>query len=378
MSLFKRQSNMKIFKFQSKLNFLALVLFLALMPGVINAKSMEFILIPPNQPIEVFGNAWQIFADGDLDLQSADKLKQLIKSNKIPDRSRIYLNSSGGSLAGGIELGKIIRENGLYTNVGKLDGIKEESKIKGITWKDSLISPANCLSACVLSYMGGEFRFLLNKSNLGVHRFYGGNSAMDSDITQIASSYVLKYINSMGVNESIFHEMVKVGRDDINILSKILASKLNLINEGYGNTVWSIESTTGGIYVKGERNTWRGVNKFLVVCDSTNKKIFQTFIFDTEGRDKDLVKMQSVSMFLNSKQIPIERYTWGKPLIINNTATVYTSLPQETLSALLKSESIGIAYQYAYNAPVFIGFDEMDLLSGKEKIENIIKLCKKN
>jgi hypothetical protein len=201
---------------------------------------------------------------------------------------------------------------------------------------------------------------------------------MDSDITQIASSYVLKYISSMGVNESIFHEMVKVGRDDINILSKISASKLNLINEGYGNTVWSIESTTGGIYVKGERNTWRGVNKFLVVCDSTNKKIFQTFIFDTEGRDKDLVKMQSVSMFLNSKQIPIEKYTWGKPLIINNIATVYTSLPQETLSALIKSESIGIAYQYAYNAPVFIGFDEMDLLSGKEKIENIIKLCKKN
>jgi hypothetical protein len=374
---FKRQSNMKIYKFQSKLNFLALVLFSALVPGVINAKSMEFILIPPNQPIEVFGNAWQIFADGDLDLQSADKLKQLIKSNKIPDRSKIYLNSSGGSLAGGIELGKIIRENGLYTNVGKLDGIKEESKIKGITWKDSLISPANCLSACVLSYMGGEFRFLLNKSNLGVHRFYGGNSAMDSDITQIASSYVLQYINSMGVNESIFHEMVKAGRDEINILTKNLSNQLNLVNEGYANTAWSIESTTGGIYVKGERNTWRGVNKFLIACDTTNKKIFQTFIFDTEGREKDLAAMKSISLFLNSKQIPVEKHVWTKPLIINKNATIYMTLPPEMLRSLIKADSIGIAYQYSFNAPVFLGFDEMNLTNGKEKIENILKLCKK-
>lgn len=366
-------NNLKI-----KLTFLNLIIFSLFLPGVIKAKSMEFQLIPPNQPIEVFGNAWQIFADGEVDFQSAEKLKNLINSNKIPDRSRIYLSSSGGSLSGGIELGKVIREKGLYTNVGKLDSVKEESKLKGIIWKDPLIIPANCLSACVLSFMGGEFRFLIDKSNLGVHRFYGGSSAMDSDVTQITSSYVLQYINSMGVSESIFHEMVKAGKDEINILPKNLSSKLNLVNEGYANTVWSIESTNGGIYVKGERSTWRGVNKFLIACDTSNKKIFQTFIFDTEGRDKDLAAMQRVSLFINSKQIPIEKHVWTKPLVINNIATVYMTLPQELLNSLIKSDSIGIAYQYALNAPVFLGFDGMNLSNGKEKIENILKLCKKN
>jgi hypothetical protein len=368
---------MKIHKIFKKFKFPTLILFSVLMSGTINAKSMDFKLIPPNQPIEVFGNAWQIFADGELDLQSAEKLKQLIITNKIPERSRIYINSNGGSLSGGVELGKLIREKGLYTNVGKLDGVKEESKIKGITWKEPLISPASCMSACVLSYMGGEFRFLLDKSSLGVHRFYSGNGVIDSDITQIASSYVLQYISSMGVNESLFHEMAKAGKDEINILPKTLSNKLNLVNEGYGNTVWTIESTTGGIYVKGERSTWRGINKFLIACDTTNKKLFQAFIFDTEGRDKDLAAMQSVSMFLNSKQIPIEKIIWTKPLVINNIATVYVTLPVELLNSLTKSESIGVAYQYAYKAPVFIGFDGMELSNGREKIDNILKLCKK-
>jgi hypothetical protein len=356
----------------------SLVILLFLNIETANARSMEFKLIPPNQPIELFGNAWQIFAEGELDSKSAEKLQKLIEINKIPDRSRIYLNSLGGSLSGGIELGKVIRKNGLYTNVGKLDGIKEENKIKGITWKDPLISSANCMSACVLSYMGGTFRFLINKSNLGVHRFYSGNGQMDSDIAQITSSYVLQYINSMGVDDSIFHEMVKVGKDDINILSKNLSNKLNLVNEGFGITAWTLQSANGGIYVKGERNTWRGVNKFLTACDISNKKIFQTFIFDTEGRDQDLAKMQSVSIFINSKAIPVEKYMWSKPIISNNVLTVYMTLPQELMLAIINSESIGVAFQFAYDAPFFLGFEGMNSSDGKEKLENIAKLCKNN
>ena len=368
---------MKIKNFKICLIVTTTLLFLSLIPEITYAKSMEFKLIQPNEPMELFGNAWQIFADGELDSESPQRLQRLIDTNKIPNRSRIYLNSNGGSLSGGIELGKVIRKNGLYTDVGKLDGVVEESKLKGIIWKNPIISPTECVSACVFAYMGGEFRFLKSNSNLGVHRFYAGNVVMDSDITQIASSYVLQYINSMGVNEAVFHEMVKAGKDEVNILTKILASKLNLVNEGYGTTAWSIESITGGIYVKGERNTWRGLNKFLIACDSNKKKLFQTFIFDTEGRNNDLSNMQSVSIFLNSKQIPIEKYVLGKPLIANNIATVMMMLPNELLNKFVKVEIIGIAFQYNYEAPFFLGFNEMNLFDGKEKIENVIKLCSK-
>ena len=52
---------MKIHKIFKKFKFPTLILFSVLMSGTINAKSMDFKLIPPNQPIEVFGNAWQIF-----------------------------------------------------------------------------------------------------------------------------------------------------------------------------------------------------------------------------------------------------------------------------------------------------------------------------
>ena len=368
-----KKNNIKIF-----ISITTALLLGTLIPEAVNAKPMEFKLIPPNQPVELFGNAWQIFADGELDSKSAEKLQKLIDKNKIPDRSRIYLSSLGGSLVGGIELGKVIRKNGLFTNVGKLQGIKEENKIKGVTWKEPLISPSNCMSACVLSYMGGSFRFLIKNSDLGVHRFYSGSRFMDSDAAQITSSYVLQYISSMGVDDSIFHEMVKAGKDEINILPRTVSNKLNLVNEGYSNTSWTLQSINGGIYVKGERDTWRGVNKFLTACDTSTKKLFQTFIFDTEGRDQDLAKMQSVSIFTNSKTIPIEKYMWSKALIANNTLTAYMTLPTDLLVTLINSESIGVAFQYAHDAPFFLGFEGMNLSEGKDKLENIIKLCKNN
>jgi hypothetical protein len=99
------------------------------------AEQIQFYAYPPPTPIQIFGNAWSIFADGVIDEDAAVRLKKLIEDDHIPAKSMLALNSPGGSLIGGMKLGKVIREAGLATYVGvKGDDshsiVKPESGVK--------------------------------------------------------------------------------------------------------------------------------------------------------------------------------------------------------------------------------------------------------
>jgi peptidoglycan hydrolase-like protein with peptidoglycan-binding domain len=80
---------------------------------------MQFRAYRPMQAVAIFGNAWHIYADGVLDADAATRLDKLITDNDIPSGSTFILNSPGGSLLGGMKLGRTIREKGLLTYVGR-------------------------------------------------------------------------------------------------------------------------------------------------------------------------------------------------------------------------------------------------------------------
>jgi hypothetical protein len=59
----------------------------------------------------------------------------------------VWLDSNGGDIDAGMELGRLLRDRGVYTLVGKND---------------------QCMSACVFVFMGGERRSVAGR--LGIHR----------------------------------------------------------------------------------------------------------------------------------------------------------------------------------------------------------------
>ena len=63
------------------------------------------------------GCAW-IVAEGEITRETPQKFKKFLKEED-PGAFIVVLNSPGGNLFGGIELGRIIRENGFHTKVGK-------------------------------------------------------------------------------------------------------------------------------------------------------------------------------------------------------------------------------------------------------------------
>ena len=133
-------------------------LFFWLVGSVIaQAQVIRFEAYPPHPFYETLmgEHAWQIFASGEIDASAGERLKSLITAKNIPLASRLYLNSPGGNLIGGIELGRTIRKHLLQTQVGQKDN--------GSTRSPAQLTiptlPGECYSACALAFLGGEFRY---------------------------------------------------------------------------------------------------------------------------------------------------------------------------------------------------------------------------
>jgi hypothetical protein len=132
---------------------------------------MVFEAHSPNNPPEIFGNAWAIYATGPIDGEAASRLSHLIAQKNIPPRSSIYFSSPGGRLFAAMQLGSVVRKNFLFTDVLERGDLDQSSFFRIYRSK-----PGVCFSACTLAYLGGVFRFMQEGSAYGVHRFFGNVS----------------------------------------------------------------------------------------------------------------------------------------------------------------------------------------------------------
>jgi hypothetical protein len=84
------------------------------------------------------------------DVDSAEVMVRLLKSGKQKlAGNTVWLASNGGDIDAAMDLGRLLRDSGIFTLVGKTD---------------------QCLSACVFAFMGGERRSVAGR--LGIHRPY--------------------------------------------------------------------------------------------------------------------------------------------------------------------------------------------------------------
>jgi hypothetical protein len=117
----------------------------------------------------------------------------------------IHLNSLGGNLFGGIELGRMIRQQGLTTDVRSY-----ERRPTGQDWyQPASNGQGQCYSACALAFLGGEIRELSDDATLGFHQFSGGTGNLEEMQigTQLVSGEILDYMTSMGASPALFTRM---------------------------------------------------------------------------------------------------------------------------------------------------------------------------
>ena len=157
---------------------------------------------------------------------AASWLRDRIEGAHLKPGDAVVLSSPGGDLGQAIIMGEIIRSRGLNTAVGTVDGPSEGQ---------GEVAPSYCASACVLVFAGGNTRFGVEGSKLGVHRFVTTRLADDPVAdTQRTAGAVLSYFTKMGVSSSVVEAMSATS--NIRWLSAKEAAAMKLITDPVGNS----------------------------------------------------------------------------------------------------------------------------------------------
>jgi len=167
----------------------------------------------------------------------------------------VYLNSPGGNLLSGIELGRLIRKNGLSTQIGK----------KGEKYGTS--TAGECYSSCVLAYIGGNYRFEGKDARIGVHRF-STQTPTTGDLAagQIVSAAITSYLSEMGIDVGLFNRMSQAGSNEILLLSAAERRAFRVVNDGILPAIWSLHSEQEFMYLKGAQEKSTGSVEIIFQC----------------------------------------------------------------------------------------------------------------
>jgi hypothetical protein len=215
----------------------------------------------------VYGDQQAIFADGDFTIETPEALRAFLKRSVYTPDTVIYLNSLGGDLGAGMEVGKIIREAHLNTGVAR--NTRDPAQASTIDLDAfSRVYPGYCVSACSLAFLGGVSREVKAGATYAVHQVSMNcidkrkarsqfpwltmpnvNYCPELDqalaMVQIASGAVVEYVRQMGADPIFLTEMAKAGPNTINALTQ---DQLNAyrINFTLRTSSWSYETDAQG------------------------------------------------------------------------------------------------------------------------------------
>jgi hypothetical protein len=218
-------------------------------PVAAGQASMTITVVPRSES-GVFRGTTLVSLDGTIDTSAPDRLSRALDGAQGP--IAVWLNSPGGNLFAGMQLGRLIRKHGGSTHI--IDS--------------RTLRPGECYSACSLAFLGGVARFNDNGARYGVHRAsIAGTAAGERDLGQDLSTVIESYIREMGVDARLFDLWVKAGPDEMYILSRREARELGVVNDGRMAPAWSVEPFPGGSRLLGKQSTPDGTSTVFFSCD---------------------------------------------------------------------------------------------------------------
>lgn len=286
----------------------------------------------------------EIYIDGEITPALPRQLAASLASNNI-ERGTIYLNSIGGDLQAGLELGEFIRKTGFNTAIGK----------RG----DAYGKPAqgSCQSACLMTFAGGVYRFAEPRTFFGIHRFYARTAgAEDLALGQVISAAITGYLLRMGVSTALFEKMVNAGASPQK-LPVDEALKLNLVNNGVLPVNWSIVGRAGKVFLQGEQRTWNGTGRVKVSCSRSEGMTFSAQYDAEQNTRKIMADAKHLSLRLDGNFVGVEVGAVMRPTsLIDGFLTTDFRVSKNASYELSRAHSIGFAW-LPTETSIFYGFD---------------------
>ena len=186
---------------------------LAVAAPIDEGKPPMTVKVVPRSPSGAFRDTTLVYLDGTIDAGAPDRLAKTLDG--IDGRIAVWLNSPGGNLFAGMQLGRIIRGSGAWTYV--ID--------------HRALLPGACYSACALAFLGGVYRFADHGARYGVHRasLPVGPAQGGRDLGQDLSAAVASYLREMGADERLLILWMKARPDQMYVLSAKEAANLRVV-----------------------------------------------------------------------------------------------------------------------------------------------------
>lgn len=206
-----------------------------------------------------------IFINGDLKPGDGDKFSIIANSVR---NARVSLNSNGGNLFSGLQIGTIIRSKSFST----------------------VVNPRSlCASACGLVWFAGSPRYLNNQSKIGFHSAY---QVIDGKATEtgVGNALVGSYLSKLGASDQAIVFFTLAKPEEINWLSPAIAKDLGISFIEFSSTNHSDS------YIETKRSdSFTRMDKAEKIAYQVAAKYFEMMM-----RDKSSARYYLLSIFSNT------------------------------------------------------------------------------
>ncbi len=172
-------------------------------PPSFTRSAMDFRLV---EGAGLFGLTRWIQATGPIVPDTPQRFEEFTRANRVAGLT-VVLDSPGGSMTGGLRLGRAFRAAGVNTLVGRTLVRSEGSRTASVMISHGI----GCASACTYAFIGGVQRLVPTTSRFGVHQFsraIGQDGRFESDApsmrdfvqAQRRMAELAVYVQEMGVD----------------------------------------------------------------------------------------------------------------------------------------------------------------------------------
>ncbi len=330
---------------------------------------MQFEYTPPQTALEAaLGGFRCINAFGKIEQGDDEQFVEFLAKSEIPSRTDVYISSAGGDVDTAITIGRTIRSEWLSTHVGSytLDRSVDEDFLRPRVFEDG-----QCMSAATLMYLGGRLRYLSKRAKFGVHQFSFRNpSPANVARSQILSARIARYVANMGVSLGFLELSASVPGDGISIVSVSELEKLGVVTGGQTEVKWSLQSSKGTIYVRGERDSMFGHHK-IILGHLKHSGFYILAVIESQGREAELTDFPLVELDVANPTGAIIDISHRCHRQINGIYTnISCQLSNAEASALAYSDGFGVRVRGGPDAGMFLGIAPMSSASGTEMLRS--------
>lgn len=330
---------------------------------------MQFEYTTPQTEFEsLIGGHFSINAFGTIHSGDEVKFRDFLERSNPPPRTTVYIDSTGGDVEAAIGIGRLIRDAWMHTAIGTyiLQG-----RTDFLVQREHL--PGRCMSAATLIYLGGRLRYLNTGAHFGVHQFSFRNpSPNDLSRSQILSAKIALYVVEMGIQPKFLELSSSVLSNEIKLVDEVSLRSLKVVTGGETEVTWTVQARAGGLYVRGERDSFYGHHKVMLHFHRDTGFLFHAVI-EAQGRESELTTFPLVEITVNGDDHKIDISQRASRTSVGIYLNVIATLSKEEARALAYSDSFGVQVKASNEAPVFLGIAPMSTDGGKEQLTSFFE-----